>query len=324
VAEPAVAWSRRYVLDWPGHVFPTAKYALLFEALRAEGLADADWIEPGPVARDALLLGHERGHVEEIERLTADPACVALRFEIPLSRRVVDAVLHHCEGTRLAVEAALARGAAISLGGGFHHAFPDRGEGFCFYNDVVVALRAAHAAGRLRRAVVVDVDVHQGNGTAAAFRARGGDAGKRPFATYSIHQEDLYPVPKEESDVDVGLMGGAGDRDYLDALAATLPRFLDDHPAELLLYVAGADPYERDRLGELRLTRDGLRQRDDFVLAEAARRGLKVAAVVAGGYPPDVDDVVAIHADLWRALRRFAQGGQARAATARTGPRLRP
>ena len=313
MAEPAVAWSPRYVLDWPGHVFPTEKYALLFSALRAEGLGDGDWIEPGPVAREALLLAHERGHVEEIERLTADPARVALRFEIPLSRGVVDAVLHHCEGTRLALLAALERGAAISLGGGFHHAFPGRGEGFCFYNDVVVALRAAHSAGRLRRAVVVDVDVHQGNGTAAAFRGRRGARGDdRPFATDSIHQEDLYPVPKEESDVDVGLMGGAGDGEYLDALAATLPRFLDDHPAELLLYVAGADPFERDRLGELRLTRDGLRRRDAFVLGEAARRGLKVAAVRAGGYPPNVDDVVAIHADLWRALRRFAKGGPAR------------
>ncbi len=300
MAEPLVAWSPRYELEWHNHVFPTAKYRLVHAALRAAGLADRDVATPGPIAREELLRVHTQRHVEEIERLTADPARVSQRFEIPLSRSVVDAVHHHCEGTRIAVEQALARGAALSLGGGFHHAYPDHGEGFCFYNDVAVALASARASGSLARAVVVDVDLHQGNGTAGAF------AGDDAIATYSIHQEDLYPVPKARSTRDVGLPGGSGDRPYLEALRETLPEFLTAHPAELLLYVAGADPYEEDRLGDLRLTRDGLRRRDAFVLAEAARRGLAVAAVLAGGYPPRVDDVVAIHFDLWQALRRFA------------------
>lgn len=300
MAEPLVAWSPAYELAWPNHVFPTAKYRLVHEALRAAGLADRDVATPGPIAREELQRVHTRRHVEEIERLTADPARVVQRFEIPLSRAVVDAVLHHCEGTRIAVEQALVRGAALSLGGGFHHAFPDRGEGFCFYNDVAIALAAARARGRLERAVVVDVDLHQGNGTAGAF------AGDDAIATYSIHQEDLYPLPKARSTLDVGLPGGSGDRPYLAALHETLPGFLDAHAAPLLLYVAGADPFEADRLGDLRLTREGLRSRDAFVLEEAARRGMAVAAVLAGGYPPRVEDVVAIHVDLWQALRRFA------------------
>ncbi len=304
-AAPAVVWSPRYVLDWPGHVFPAKKYELVFQALRDDALgrrrvADGDRVEPGRIARGDLLLAHTRRYVDEIERLTADPARVAYRYEIPLTRGVVEAVEHHCEGTRLAVGLALERGAALNLGGGFHHAFADRGEGFCFYNDVAIALRAARRDGLLRRAVVVDVDLHQGNGTAAIL------AGDESFATYSIHQEDLYPVPKERSTVDVGLMGGSGDGEYLDALAATLPNFLDAHSAELLLYVAGADPFEEDLLGELKLTREGLERRDRLVLDAAAERGMKVAAVLAGGYAPRVEDVVEIHVGLWRELVRFA------------------
>lgn len=299
-AAPAIVWSPGYELDWPGHVFPTAKYRAVHEALVAAGHDAAGTIAPGPVARDVLLLAHARRHVEEIERLTADPRRVAQRFEIPLSRRVVDAVLLHCEGTRLAVAAALAGGAAFNLGGGFHHAYPDRGEGFCFYNDVVVALRAARRDHGLERAAVVDLDVHQGNGTAAALR---GDAG---FAAYSLHQEDLYPVPKEAGTLDVGLPSGTGDDGYLEALRTTLPPFLDAHPAPLLLYVAGADPYRGDRLGGLLVTQEGLRARDRFVLDQAARRGMAVAAVLAGGYPPTIEEVVAIHVATWHELRRFA------------------
>lgn len=299
---PIACWSPRYTFDWPGHVFPTAKYRLLFDEVRRAGLRDDDWIEPGPLARDDLLLAHTRAFVDEVERLTADPRRVVERFEIPLSRGVVEAVLHHCEGTRRAVVAALERGAAMNLGGGFHHAFAGHGEGFCLFNDVVVALLAARRDGLLERAAVVDLDLHQGNGTASLLA---GDAG---LATYSIHQEDLYPVPKQRSTLDVGLMGGSGDEEYLDALRTTLPGFLDENGGELLLYVAGADPFERDRLGDLRLTRAGLRERDAFVLEQARRRGMKIAAVVAGGYAPDVADVVGIHFDLWRALERFSRG----------------
>jgi acetoin utilization deacetylase AcuC-like enzyme len=302
VTHPIACWSPRYTFDWPGHVFPTAKYRLLFEAVRRAGLADGDWIEPGPLAREDLLLAHTRAFVDEVERLTADPRRVVERFEIPLSRGVVEAVLHHCEGTRRAVVAALERGVAMNLGGGFHHAFAGHGEGFCLYNDVAIALLAARRDGRLKRAAVVDLDLHQGNGTASIL------AGDDDIATYSIHQEDLYPVPKQRSTLDVGLLGGSGDREYLEALRETLPGFLDEHGGELLFYVAGADPFEEDQLGDLRLTRAGLRQRDDLVLDQARRRGMKVVAAIAGGYAPDVADVVAIHFDLWRALERFSAG----------------
>lgn len=303
MSRPVACWSPRYTFDWPGHVFPTEKYRLLFEEVRRSGgLAEGDWIEPGPLARADLLLAHARSFVDEVERLTADPRRVVERFEIPLSRGVVEAVLHHCEGSRRAVVAALERGVAMNLGGGFHHAFAGHGEGFCLYNDVVIALKAARRDGLLKRAAVVDLDLHQGNGTAALL------AGDADLATYSIHQEDLYPVPKQRSTLDIGLMGGSGDEEYLEALRETLPRFLDEHGGELLFYVAGADPFEHDQLGDLRLTRAGLRARDAVVLDEARRRGMKVAAAIAGGYAPDVADVVAIHFDLWRALCRFSGG----------------
>lgn len=296
----AVVWSPGYELPWPDHVFPTAKYRRAHEAIAAAGSSPADRLRPERVGRDDLLRVHTRRHVEEIERLTAEPGRVAQRFEIPLTRAVVEAVELHCGGTRLAIEAAMERGAALNLGGGFHRAFADRGEGFCFYNDVAVGLRAAQHRGSARRATIVDVDLHQGNGTASIF------TGDPDVTTYSIHQEDLYPVPKAASTVDVGLPGGTGDAIYLEALGATLPAFLDASEAELLVYVAGADPFEHDRLGDLRITREGLRRRDEFVLAEAARRRMRVAAVLAGGYAERVEDVVAIHVDLWRALERFA------------------
>ncbi|MFW6163854.1 MAG: histone deacetylase, partial [Planctomycetota bacterium] len=179
---------------------------------------------------------------------------------------------------------------------GFHHAFPDHGEGFCFINDVAVAVRAAQARGLIRRAAVIDCDLHQGNGTAAVF------ADDPDVFTFSIHQELLYPVPKQRSDLDVGLDPMTDDDTYLAHLEDHVPRILARHRPELVLYVAGADPYEGDQLGDLALTRDGLARRDRLVLGAARQAGVPVAAVVAGGYATGVDDVVDIHLATCRIL----------------------
>jgi acetoin utilization deacetylase AcuC-like enzyme len=297
--EPAVLYAPQYLLQWPGHVFPTEKYQRTFSAVQKEGLRPEDHSVPQRIAAQILHRVHPPAYLTEIDRLSKDPAAALRQYEIPISSEVIAAVEVHCQGTLLAVQEALRRGTALNIGGGFHHAFADRGEGFCFFNDIAVALAEALHHNWIGSAAVVDCDVHQGNGTASIF------ATDDRVHTYSIHQEDLYPVPKQTSTVDVGLWSGAGDDEYLTALQATLERFLDKYPADVLLYVAGADPFEEDQLGNLHLSHEGFRRRDQIVLAAARRHRLPVAAVLAGGYAPRVEDVVEIHVDLYRALRDY-------------------
>ena len=178
----------------------------------------------------------------------------------------------------------------VHLGGGFHHAFPDHGEGFCLINDVAVAIRAIQAGGDVDRAVVVDLDVHQGNGTAAIF------ADDDCTATFSMHQEWNYPMEKPPSDVDIGLRDGTGDQEYLELLSRALPTLLERHQPELAFYLAGADPYREDQLGGLDLTLEGLAERDSFVLETLRDLGVSVAIVLAGGYALNTDDTISIHA----------------------------
>lgn len=301
-----VVYSPAYGLPWPQHVFPTDKYARVFQALPAHLGPDRTRLHvPRAATASELALVHDLAYQQELTALSRDPDAALAQYEIPISPAVIEAVLHHVHGTFLAIECALQDGVAVNLGGGFHHAFAAHGEGFCFYNDIAVGLRMAQRDGLLSRAVIVDCDVHQGNGTAAIF------ATDASIATYSIHQENLYPIPKQSSDVDVGLRGGTGDGEYLGALRDTLDAFLTRHPADLMVYVAGADPFEHDRLAQLRVTHQGMRQRDALVLEFARRHRLKVAAVLAGGYAADVEDVVRIHLQLCEALLRHAEGAAA-------------
>jgi acetoin utilization deacetylase AcuC-like enzyme len=184
------------------------------------------------------------------------------------------------------------RGAAVNFGGGFHHAFADHGEGFCVLNDVAIALRELLHDRTIQRAAVIDVDVHQGHGTAAIFR------GDPAVFTFSIHEEDNYPLVKPPSDQDVGLDRGADGKVYLAALGHWVPRILESHRPDLVAYVAGADPFEEDQLGGLKLTREDLRARDKLVFDSARARSVPVAAYLAGGYARRVEDTVAIHADM--------------------------
>jgi len=296
----SLVYSPDYTLEWPGHVFPVEKYRLVHERLLLEGIAaERDFLRPGP-APDALLgLVHSRSYLRRLERLSETPSLGYLEFEVPVSPRVLNAFKVATSGSVLAAREALAGGAAVNLGGGFHHAFADRGEGFCLLNDIAVAVLALRSEGAARRVAIIDCDLHQGNGTAKIFQ------GDPEVFTFSIHQEDLYPV-KQQSDWDIGLEDFAGDDEYLPRLADAVPKILDAHRPELAIYVAGADPFEEDQLGSLRLTVDGFLRRDRIIFGEVKRRGVPVLALLAGGYARRTENVVAIHVQMIReALAHF-------------------
>ena len=280
-------WSGKYRLDWPEHVFPVDKY----DRIRARL---GETLEPEPATEEQLLLVHTPGYLEFLRWAGRSPDQGCSIFEAPCSDRVLEAFRYAAGGTILAGRLALEEGAAANVGGGFHHASAARGEGFCLINDIAVAIRVLQKEGRLRRAAVVDLDLHQGNGTALIFR------GDPDVFTYSMHQEHLYP-PKERSSLDVGLESCTGDGEYLEKLRASLPRVFDSGP-ELVVYQAGADPYREDQLGSLRLTMEGLRERDRCVFEECRRRGVPVAVTLGGGYARRTEDVVTIHLNTLQLL----------------------
>lgn len=277
----------RYEADLGNHVFPTVKYRLVREEAIRRGFVKAEAIEAPGEAPDAdLLLVHTPGLLDDLRHCRRTDR--TLQSELPISPEIASLFFLAAGGTTLAARRALERGGAFHCGGGFHHAFPDRAEGFCYINDIAVALRVLLRDGRIRRPVVVDCDLHQGNGTARIFQ----DSSE--VFTFSIHEEDNYP-PKERSDLDIGLESGAGDERYLGALGGAVPAIYDRHRADFLIYVAGADPFEHDQLGELKVTREGLRRRDELALRSAHERGIPFVVVLAGGYARDLSDTVAIH-----------------------------
>lgn len=301
---PFFIYHPRYELKFGDHVFPVQKYRLLHERLGAEGLvAENEFLEPHRATDEELLLVHERRYLDRLESLLADPFAAIIEFEAPVNREVIEAVRYATGGTILAAERALAeRTAALNISGGFHHAFPDHGEGFCFLNDVAVAIRSVQHRGLAERIAVIDCDLHQGNGTAAIF---GGDP---DVFTFSIHQEVLYPVPKQRSDLDIGLDYYTDDATYLRKLERHVPAVLDQHQPELMLYLAGADPFQDDQLGDLCVTKEGLRRRDEIVLGAARERGIPVAVVTAGGYAHDTADVVEIHLNTCKVMMQLWGG----------------
>jgi acetoin utilization deacetylase AcuC-like enzyme len=278
-----VFYSARYEVALPGHVWPTSKYRLTAAALGAA----VTLVEPTPASWDDLALVHTPEYLAKLREtsLTADEIAT---LELPWRPALADVFRLMVGGTIATVSAALDRGAAAHLGGGLHHAFANHGEGFCPFNDVAVAVRVHCASGRLRRAAIVDLDVHHGNGTAMIFE-------RDPAVfTFSMHQQHNYPMFKPRGSLDIGLADGTGDTEYLDRLAAALPAVIASAP-DLIVYLAGADPYDGDRLGGLRLSKGGLRERDRLVADAARRAGVPLATVLAGGYATDVADTVAIH-----------------------------
>ena len=284
----------------PSHPFPMAKYPLLLERLLADGtVAAADLIEPAPASLDDLRLVHTLEYLAALEAGTLEPAAVR-RIGVPWSPALWRRSRLAAQGTLEAARAALADGLAANLAGGTHHAFAGHGEGFCVLNDVAVAIRVLQRDGRLRRALVVDLDVHQGNGTAAIFE---GDA---EVFTFSMHGERNYPVRKMRSTLDVALADGTGDEEYLELLAGHLADILGRFAPEIVFYLAGVDPVRGDRYGRLALSDDGLRRRDRHVLETCRGRGLPVVITIAGGYAPTPARTAELHAHVFHEARRLA------------------
>jgi acetoin utilization deacetylase AcuC-like enzyme len=281
----------------PGHRFPVAKYARL--AARVADLA-ADLVDEAPAATDAeLARAHDPAYVAAIVGGTLDPGAQR-RIGLPWSAALVERSRRSAGATLAACRCALAEGCGVNLAGGTHHAHRGHGEGFCVFNDAAVALLTLLGEGRIARAIVVDLDVHQGDGTAAIF------AGDERVFTYSQHGRDNFPFRKAASRLDVELADGSGDQAYLAALRTALPHALGQAGADLALYIAGADPYAGDRLGRLALTRAGLAARDACVLDELGARGIPVAIVMGGGYAEPIDDSVDIHcATVMLAVERY-------------------
>jgi acetoin utilization deacetylase AcuC-like enzyme len=272
-------------------VFPAQKYRYIHDRLLRDGFATAeDFVRPEPAADADILAVHEPGWVQRLQTGTLSYQEV-MRLEVPYSRELVEAFWLAAGGSMLAARLALGQGIGFNVGGGFHHAFAGHGEGFCAINDIAVAIRAMQRGGCIRRVMVVDCDVHHGNGTAGIF------AGDTSVFTLSIHQFNNYPTEKPPSSLDIHLPDGVGDEEYLHRLGngyrAAMAMF---HP-ELLIYVAGGDPYCEDQLGGLSLTLEGLQERDRLVIRTALNSHVPVAIVLAGGYAVNVQDTVTIHAN---------------------------
>jgi acetoin utilization deacetylase AcuC-like enzyme len=295
-----LVYSDGYLVDLGEHVFPARKYRLVHDRLLALRKAEpGDFLEPQPIADEDVLRVHTAEYVGKIKTNTLSDYERAV-LEVPFSAELVRGVWLSTGGTLLACQRALETGLAVNLSGGYHHAFPDHGEGFCLINDVAVAVESLRARGRIERAAIVDLDVHHGNGTAAIFAAQ-----PRVF-TFSMHQLNNYPAVKPPSDLDIGLADGTSDALYLEALVRHLPEALTGHRPQLVVYLAGADPYREDRLGGLGLTLEGLAERDRVVVRAARESGIPVAIVLAGGYAFDTSDTVAIHVATVEVARQAA------------------
>jgi acetoin utilization deacetylase AcuC-like enzyme len=277
-----------------GHRFPIDKYGLLRKSIVAAGLVAAEELAvPEPATTLQLLLAHDRSYVIRVCEGLLTPKEVR-RIGLPWSPELVERARRSVGGTIAACRAALNDGWGINLAGGTHHAFRDHGQGYCLFNDVVIAARTMQAEGRIERAVVLDCDVHQGNGTAAIT------ADDPSIFTFSIHSQQNFPLFKEQSDLDIGLEDDTGDAAYLEALDKGLRSALQLADAGLALYLAGADPHRDDLLGRLALSKKGLGERDRLVFGLCRKAGVPVATMMAGGYGRRMDDTVQIHVQTVR------------------------
>ena len=285
-----VVYSPGYLINLGGlekmHPFDIRKYEKIHNGLIADGLLTKEQtLKPAPLTRDDLLLIHSQEYLEELKQRKN----VAEYLEAPvlqyaplsLDRAVLEPFKRASGGTLLAARQALQSGIGINLGGGYHHAKPDRGEGFCLYADVPIAIRKLQSESLIKRAIVIDVDVHQGNGTILCL------PDDESTFTFSMHQGNIYPIPKEVGDLDVELSGGMQDEEYLEILAEHLPKILDDSQADICFIVGGCDPLDGDPLAGLKMTADGIVKRDHAIVEACAKRNLPVVLTLSGGYSPD-------------------------------------
>jgi len=292
------AWSSaRWSIPLPdGHRFPIGKYRMVRDGVVAAGLLHAgDIEEPDRASLDWLRLVHGTEYIGAVlDGALGAPAERRLGF--PWRPELPERSLRTVQGTVEAAIDALERGAGLNLAGGTHHAFPDHGEGYCVFNDIAVAIRGLQRGGRIERAAIIDLDVHQGNGTARIFD------GDPDVYSFSVHGVRNYPFRKERSRLDVGLEDGLDDRGYLATLDQHLDPVLDDADPDLVFFIAGVDPYRGDRLGRLALSAEGLRRRDRRVIRACAARGIPIAVVLGGGYAADLQDLVTLHGNTVREL----------------------
>ena len=293
--------SAKYTFPLPvGHRFPVAKYGMIRDQLLLSGLVRPTQIGDASAATDEMLLRvHDREYIESF-RSGAIASAAVRRMGFPWSTDLVERSLRALGGTLAAARHALAHGVAMNLAGGTHHSFPSYGEGFCVFNDVAVATRTLQAEGLIKRVAVIDLDVHQGNGTHANF------SGDSSAFTFSMHGGRNYPFRKVPGSLDIDLDDGTRDTEYLSILAAALPRVIREARADLVFYLAGADPHENDKLGRLSLTFDGLRRRDMMVMEACRDVGLPVAVTIAGGYGRDIADTVRVHVGTAEVVNEFA------------------
>ena len=279
-----------------GHVFPIKKFELVRNRLLAEGtLAEDEIVAPEPVAVDDLLLVHTEDYITRL-RSGELSAKEIRKLGLPWSESLVRRSFHAISGTINAAKDCLTSGIASNLAGGTHHAYPDRGEGFCVLNDVAVAIRVLQREELARRFLIVDLDVHQGDGTAFIFRD------DPDVFTFSMHGAKNYPLFKQPSSLDIELADNTADEEYLETLDHALSRLIL-HDPDVIFYLAGADPYEKDKLGRLALTIQGLRRRDEMVLSFARDRGVPIVTTMSGGYAVDIDNTVEIHSNTIRAVK---------------------
>jgi acetoin utilization deacetylase AcuC-like enzyme len=290
-----VCYSDRYLVPLPpAHPFPMPKYRMARDRLLAEG-SITHWhlVEPPPAGDEDILLVHTPDYWNACARgeLTAREI---RRIGFPWTEALVRRSRASAQGTIIAARNALRDGVASNLAGGTHHAYPDHGEGYCVLNDIAIAARVLQRDRLAQRIAVIDCDVHQGNGTAAIFKD------DPAVFTFSIHGQNNFPARKERSKLDISLPDGVGDEDYLALLSQSVPRILDGFKPDFVFYQAGVDPFERDRLGKLKLTIEGLRQRDEFVISSCREREIPVVTVMGGGYARDINDTVEAHCNTVR------------------------
>jgi acetoin utilization deacetylase AcuC-like enzyme len=298
-----VFYSDHFLIPLPeGHRFPMPKYALLRERVWGDGLVSPpDRLEAPPVSDEEVLRVHTAEYWDKVKNGTLTEK-ETRRIGFPWSPGLVERTRRSVGGTLGACRAALTENLAANLAGGTHHAYPDHGEGYCVLNDVAIAARAMQSEGRVARVLIFDCDVHQGNGTAAIF------SGDPSVFTFSIHGAKNFPFHKERSDLDVALPDGSGDAEFLEAVGWGLQTALFQARAELLIYIAGADPYCDDRLGRLKMTKSGLQERDRLVLEACTTAGLPAAIVMGGGYARQIEDTAEIHSNTIRLAAQLANG----------------
>ena len=296
-----IVYTDKYYVDIGAHVFPTVKYRLIKKRLLQDlGIVNKiAFSEPDIASERDILRVHTMVYLDKLKRGKLSLAEIQ-RLELPYSKKLVESSILCCGGTIRASEIALEDGLGIHLGGGFHHAFPDHGEGFCVLNDIAVAVRKIMAEKNVKKALIIDCDLHQGNGNAYIFRDD-----KNVF-TFSVHQENNYPFYKPKSNMDIGLADRTKDKEYLAGLERNIPRIISDFKPDFIMYVAGADPYEHDRIGNLALTTGGLEKRDLFIYGQAKNYQVPIAVVLAGGYAVSKEDTVTIHYNTIRkAVKTF-------------------